>query len=211
MKIENRLFVLINSNFKQAAFLGRCFLLLAGVCCIKNLQAQGLRDIEHPQRQLSSLPFSSHHFIVISHRADPATAPENSLAAIDSAILHGADYVELDLRTTIDSSLVIMHDATIDRTTNKKGQVSEMPVSILDTCHLKNSIETIPHFESCLLHCSNKINIYLDFKNADVRQTMQVLTKYYFEKSVLVYINTPHQHDEWRKWAPQVPLKNLLK
>ena len=154
----------------------------------------------------NALPFSKNAFIVIAHRADHVAAPENSLAAIDSAIVHHADYVELDLRTSADSVLVIMHDGAIGRTTTGNGQVAEMPIAVLDTCHLQNTREGIPHFESCLQHCANKINIYLDFKNADVRQTLAILKKYHFEKSVLVYINTLQQYDEWRKWAPQIPI-----
>jgi len=155
---------------------------------------------------VQQLPFSRHAFVVIAHRADHVSAPENSLAAVDSAILHEADYVELDLRTSADSVLVIMHDGSIDRTSSGTGKVSAISSEDLDTCHLKNSLETIPHFESCLQHCQGKINIYLDFKNADVRQTFTMLKKYHFENSVLVYINAAQQYTEWRKWAPEIPL-----
>jgi len=156
--------------------------------------------------QAQQIPLVKHAFTVIAHRADHVIAPENSLSAIDSAIAHHADYVELDLRTSADSNLVIMHDETIDRTTTGSGKVSRMLMSVLDTCHFKTSAETIPGFEACLQHCRDKINIYLDFKNADVRQTMALLEKYQFQQSVLVYINQPQQYNEWRKWAPQVPL-----
>lgn len=155
---------------------------------------------------LNPLPASKHQFIVIAHRADHVAAPENSLAAIDSAIVHEADYVELDLRTSIDSQLYVMHDASINRTSIGKGDLSKLSSSILDTYHLKQSTETIPTFENCLKHCQGKINIYLDFKNADVRATYSLLKKYNFTKSLIVYINTPDQYIQWRKWAPQTPL-----
>lgn len=155
---------------------------------------------------LNPLPVSSHKFIVIAHRADHKTAPENSLEAIDSAIAHGADYVELDLRTSFDSSLYIMHDATIQRTTNCEGEISKLDKRVLDTCHLKNSNETIPGYEACLKRCKGKINLYLDFKNADVRTTYALLKKYNFTHSAIVYINSLSQYSEWRKWAPKIPL-----
>jgi len=169
------------------------YLIIAGLLFCQSIHAQQIPSIKHA-------------FTVIAHRADHVIAPENSLSAIDSAIAHHADYVEPDLRTSADSNLVIMHDETIDRTTTDRGKVSKLLMSVLDTCHFKNSAETIPGFEACLQHCRDKINIYLDFKNADVRQTMALLEKYQFQQSVLVYINQPQQYIEWRKWAPQVPL-----
>ena len=155
---------------------------------------------------LASLPQARHRFTIIAHRADHVQAPENSLAAIDSAIVHGADYVELDLRTSADSQLFIMHDASINRTTNGMGDLSKLSSTLLDTVHLKNSLQTVPRFDSCLQHCRGKIYIYLDFKNAAVQQTLAMLEKYDCNKSVLVYINHPDQYTAWRKHAPNIPL-----
>ena len=70
---------------------------------------------------LAPLPRARHAFIVVSHRGDHTQAPENTLAAFGNAIKDGADCVEIDLRTTVDSQLVIMHDATVDRMTDGWG------------------------------------------------------------------------------------------
>jgi glycerophosphoryl diester phosphodiesterase len=67
-------------------------------------------------------PKSSHRFLVSAHRGDHTHAPENTLRAYANAIGAGADYVEIDLRTTRDSVLVIMHDASVDRMTNGARQ-----------------------------------------------------------------------------------------
>lgn len=53
---------------------------------------------------------------VISHRTQMGTMPENTLAGIDAAFASGADAVEIDVRATADGELVLMHDATLDRT-----------------------------------------------------------------------------------------------
>jgi len=66
---------------------------------------------------------------VIAHRGDSAAAPENTLAAIHQAIEVGADAVEFDVRCTKEREVVLMHDATVDRTTNGSGAVSEMTVT----------------------------------------------------------------------------------
>ncbi len=151
------------------------------------------------------IPAPKHAFMVAAHRGDHVVAPENSLAALDSAITHGVDYVEIDLRTSADGKFYIMHDDRIDRTTTGKGRLKELSSAVLDTCHLRNG-EPIPHFETWLQKAAGKMYIYLDFKDADVRKTMELLKKYQFEKAFLVYINSEEQYRAWRKYFPMVPL-----
>src|SRR5258708_47839 len=64
--------------------------------------------------------------VVISHRGEHLAHPENTLPAFQAAIDAKADYFELDVRTTSDGHLVLMHDATVDRTTNGHGAVRDM-------------------------------------------------------------------------------------
>src|SRR5579863_6165855 len=72
------------------------------------------------------LPRLKHSIAVIGHRGGRALAPENTLAAFRNAIKLGADYVEVDVRATRDGKLVIMHDSTVDRTTDGKGAVRDL-------------------------------------------------------------------------------------
>lgn len=60
----------------------------------------------------------------IAHRGSSAHAPENTFAAFDRAIADGANAVEMDLRTTVDGRVVVVHDRTLDRTTDGSGAVS---------------------------------------------------------------------------------------
>ena len=55
---------------------------------------------------------------IASHRGGGATAPENTLPAIEAALSGGFDYVEVDVALTADRQPVLMHDATVDRTTD---------------------------------------------------------------------------------------------
>ena len=68
---------------------------------------------------------SSRYVVVVSHRGDWRNWPENSIPAIESVIGMGVDIMELDLKLTKDSVLVLCHDKTIDRTTNGKGRVAD--------------------------------------------------------------------------------------
>lgn len=60
----------------------------------------------------------------IGHRGARGLAPENTLAAIEQAIAHHAHLVEFDVRRTRDHHLVLLHDATLDRTTNGHGPIA---------------------------------------------------------------------------------------
>ena len=68
----------------------------------------------------------SKNVVVASHRGDWRNYPENSIAAIESVIGMGVDIMELDLKLTKDSVLVLCHDRTIDRTTSGKGRVCDI-------------------------------------------------------------------------------------
>ena len=62
-------------------------------------------------------------FMVIAHRGASAYAPENTLAALDLALQMGCRHLELDVDLTRDGHIVVMHDETVDRTTNGTGPV----------------------------------------------------------------------------------------
>jgi glycerophosphoryl diester phosphodiesterase len=75
--------------------------------------------------------------LVAAHRGYHAEAPENSLAALRAAASLGADLVELDVRHTADGELILMHDDTLDRTTDGTGLVSEWSWAELQALRLK--------------------------------------------------------------------------
>ncbi|MGW6916723.1 glycerophosphodiester phosphodiesterase [Kitasatospora sp. NPDC054939] len=64
--------------------------------------------------------------VVIGHRGAPRQAPENTLASFEAALREGADWLETDVRTTRDGVPVLMHDDTVDRTTDGTGAVAEL-------------------------------------------------------------------------------------
>jgi len=64
--------------------------------------------------------------IVTGHRGAMGSEPENTLRSFRRAVREGCDEIELDLRVTADGHLVVLHDATVDRTTNGSGAVAEM-------------------------------------------------------------------------------------
>ena len=79
----------------------------------------------------------SDYVLVASHRGDWRNYPENSLAAMNSAIKMGVDIIELDLAMTRDSVLVVCHDRTIDRTTTGKGLIKDLTLDSIKNVYLK--------------------------------------------------------------------------
>ena len=72
-----------------------------------------------------------HPWIRIAHRGASGSAPENTLAAFEKAIEIGVDAVELDLHGTADGEVVVIHDTSLDRTTNHHGPVNQITLETI--------------------------------------------------------------------------------
>src|SRR5690606_14506849 len=118
------------------------------------------------------------------------------------------DYVELDLRTTKDGRLVLSHNETVDSKTNGRGRVKDLTwneISKLETKGTDGKVYRIPAFSEVLAVCKGKINIYLDFKEADVNQVYKQIRAAGMEQNILVYSNNANQYLAWRRIAPKIP------
>lgn len=126
----------------------------------------------------------------VAHRADHQNYPENSIPAIQSCIDAGVDIIELDVMRTKDGKWVLMHDNTVNRTTNGIGNVSNMTLEQVQALYLKegkggNGAALTeyhpPSFEDVLRICSGKVIINLD-KNANsanyFEEIYELLEKY---------------------------------
>jgi glycerophosphoryl diester phosphodiesterase len=75
---------------------------------------------------------------VAAHRGGAALAPENSLAAFRNAVALGADALEFDVHLTSDGEPVVIHDATLERTTTGRGAVQDTTLARLRALHLRD-------------------------------------------------------------------------
>jgi len=71
--------------------------------------------------------------IIEAHRGASSTCPENTMVAFQAAIDAGATWIELDIHECADGELVVMHDATVDRTTNGTGKIADLSLAELRT------------------------------------------------------------------------------
>lgn len=120
----------------------------------------------------------SKYVVVTCHRGDWRNFPENSIPAIESIIRMGADIMELDLKITKDSVLVLSHDGTVTRCTNfssvfrnepgKSARVSELTLEEIKRLSLKRAhniaIDTLrmPTLREALLCCKDRICVNVD-------------------------------------------------
>ena len=110
---------------------------------------------------------ASRNVLVISHRGDWRNYPENSIPAIESVIRMGVDVLELDLKLTRDSVLVLCHDKTIDRTTSGHGRVCDITYDSIRRCVLKtgHGVKTeyrMPTLREALEVCRDRIVVNID-------------------------------------------------
>lgn len=91
--------------------------------------AAGCGDSSTPATGSGGSPFYEDRVLNIAHRGANRVAPEETIEAYHAAKKDGADVLEMDLQRTSDGVLVLMHDATVDRTTNGSGRVDEMTLA----------------------------------------------------------------------------------
>jgi glycerophosphoryl diester phosphodiesterase len=131
--------------------------------------------------------------VAIAHRGEHLRNPENTIPAFEEAIRLGADYIELDVRTTADGRLVLMHDATVDRCTSGHGEVARMTfdeIRALDA-GIKKGAEfagtRVPTFDEALDLARGKIGVYVDVKQVSAKDLVRHLEEHRIVDQVVVY------------------------
>ncbi len=122
---------------------------------------------------------------VIAHRGEHLSHVENTLSAFQGAIDVGADFFELDVRTTSDGRLVLMHDNTVNRTTNGKGKVREMTFDQIRA--LDAGGNQVPTFEEALSLAHRRIGVYVDCKDISPSDLVNALEKADMNDKVVIY------------------------
>lgn len=135
---------------------------------------------------------SSKKVLIASHRASNNKYPENSLTAVKYAIETGVDIIEIDIRTTKDGRLVLMHNETLNHTTNGKGKVSDYTYEELSKLKLdKKQRDTIDHkiplAEDALKLAKGKIMVDLDIKETHVKPLVDLVHKTQTQGQVMFF------------------------
>lgn len=135
--------------------------------------------------------------LIYAHRGASAYAPENTLAAFRLALEQGADGIELDAKLSADGEVVVIHDQTVDRTTQGKGRVNQLAISELkklDAGSWKGDAftgEKIPTLAEVFASVGGKLKINVELTNYSSPQdglpekALALVQEYHLEDSVL--------------------------
>ena len=114
------------------------------------------------------------------HRGANLLAPENTVVAAEIAYGFGADFVEIDVRTTADHELIVLHDRALNRTTDDTGEIAKRSLwqtrmidagRWFDDAFASTAVPTLRDMLDCARR--NSGGLYIELKAADARQVVQ--------------------------------------
>jgi glycerophosphoryl diester phosphodiesterase len=109
---------------------------------------------------------------IMGHRGAPADEPENTLRSFARALAVGVAAVELDVQLTRDGRLAVIHDETLDRTTNGKGRVKDFTLAELQRLDAGRG-EPVPSLEEVFDLVQGKANLVVELKQPEAAGALQ--------------------------------------
>jgi glycerophosphoryl diester phosphodiesterase len=113
---------------------------------------------------------------IVAHRGASAYEPENTIRAIRRAIEFAADMVEVDVQSTRDDHLVIIHDAEVERTTNGKGNVKDLTIAAIRKLDAGKG-EKIPTMQEALEVAKDRIGVMIEVKSVGIEKRLLELIR----------------------------------
>lgn len=136
-------------------------------------------------------------FMNVAHRGASSYAPENTFAAYDKALALGVNHVEIDVQLTRDDHIVVIHDDTVDRTTNAKGRVAVFTLAELRAMDAGSWFsaeyagERIRSLGETLEHYKGRLHFHIEIKQREIagwlaRRTIDMARGYGLTDSVTI-------------------------
>lgn len=148
----------------------------------------------------------------VGHRGDMLQAPENTLPAFQRAFDEGLDGVEMDVRTTADGVLVLMHDSTVDRTTDGEGDVSNLTWAQIQALTIPSEFEGIPDqrvptfLEALQYVATTDLVVDIDVKSTSAEALMEDLAEAGMSGRVFLNTGSPEEAASFRGADPSVAI-----
>ncbi len=158
--------------------------------------------------------------LVIAHRGASTYAPENTFAAYDLALEMGARHIELDVQLSSDSHVVVIHDDTVDRTTDGSGPVTGHTLEALRSLDAgswfdaKFSGHRIPTFEEVLVAYKGRLHFHTEIKGRSPslsERTAELIRRHAMEEQVTITSFQYIRLEEMRVCAPELPMGWLVR
>lgn len=176
-------FLRISKNMKRLLILFTTTLLCVG--CINQYTAP------------SKIPMTN------GHRGANAIAPENTMASADSCIKYGVDYMECDVCISKDSVFYLLHDSTLNRTTNGTGVIGDWLSADIDTLDAGSWFgsefkgQRVPRLADLLVKAKdNGLRLTIDYRNGDIRKLLDLIKS----KDMLKNCNFTFYNEETTKY-----------
>ena len=159
--------------------------------------------------------------LIIAHRAGAHHGPENSLAALKTAIEQGADYAEIDVQRTLDGSVVVAHDQDLMRLARDPRRIRETTyqdlseVDIGSGFHKDFADQRLARLSDFLSAASGKIRLLIELKYYGedallAEETVKVVAKAHAEKEVEFMSLNLESVRQLKRLAPKIPAGYLL-
>jgi len=158
--------------------------------------------------------------VVFAHRGASQYAPENTIAAFDLAVSQGADAIELDVKLSADGKAVVIHDQTVDRTTDGSGRVDHIKLQDLKKLNAQYRFDTytgerIPTLDEVFESVGKRIFINVELTNYATRNddlvpvVAEIVKRHQLSKEVLFSSFVPGNLKKIKTLLPGVPVALL--
>ncbi|MGE7776239.1 glycerophosphodiester phosphodiesterase family protein [Chitinophaga sp. NPDC101104] len=142
--------------------------------------------------------------------------PENSIEAFENTLRHTPATFEIDPRLTKDSAIVLMHDATLNRTTNGTGKVGDYTLAELKKMRLKDvdgnlTDFQIPTLEEAIKWARGKTVLILDKKDVPFEMTADIIRRNKAEGHVMVTVHTAKEAKWYHSRNPEIVFEAFVK
>lgn len=157
------------------------------------------------------------HIAIVCHKGANEYAPENTYAAAQLCVDWGVDYVEVDVRTSQDGVFYLMHDETLERTTNGQGLLADLPAAELDRLeagswfHPRFADQRVPRLADFLRWIKGKAKVFLDVKAADPQALIALIAEIGMDNDVFFWSGSNQWALALRTLAPHLALKINVK
>jgi len=154
-----------------------------------------------------------HKIQIVCHMGARYQAPENTFAGVRLCVDWGMDYVEVDVRTSRDGVLYLMHDPTVDRTTNGSGQFAEMTSAEIDRLEAGSWFgpqyagEHVPRLEPLLRWIKGKAGVYFDAKCVEPQRLIDLVYDVGMEHDSYFYSGSEEWYLELHRLDPRLAIE----
>ncbi len=155
---------------------------------------------------------SYHPLEIVSHRGCHQQAPENTYAAANRCLELGVDWIEIDVRQSRDGVFYLMHDATVNRTTDGSGRLDWHKAAQIDQLDAgswyskKFAGERVPHLDEFLRWSKDKTRIYIDAKVPDIQPLIELVRQLEMSEQVFFWFGNDKKERLFRQLAPNISL-----